>query len=87
MLGKVGASKAYLDATGVQSAWARQTRAALEEMAWQGTLANKGNDNFQRRWFATYVGLASTPAALERMSSLKRTLTSTLSLPWLASRA
>ncbi|MFC5481113.1 aminopeptidase N [Massilia suwonensis] len=70
VLGKVAAAKHYIDAMGLQTAWARQTRAALEEMAWNGTIASKGNENFQRRWFNTYLGLASTPAALERLSGI-----------------
>ena len=69
-LGKVGAAKNYLDAMGLESSWANQTRVALEEMAWNGVQANKGNDNFQRRWFSTYVGLASTPAALDRLAGI-----------------
>jgi aminopeptidase N len=70
VLGKVGAASHYLDAMGLQSAWAQQTRAALEEMAWNATLANKGNENFQRRWFNTYLGLARTPAALDRLAGI-----------------
>jgi aminopeptidase N len=70
ILGKVAASKEYLDLMGLRSAWATQAGAALEQMAWNGTLANQGNDNFQRRWFNTYLGLASTPAALERLAGI-----------------
>jgi aminopeptidase N len=70
VLGKVGAASHYLDAMGLQSTWAQQTRAALEEMAWNATLANKGNENFQRRWFNTYLGLARTPAALDRLAGI-----------------
>jgi aminopeptidase N len=70
VLGKVSMAAHYLDAMGLHSSWAQQTRAALEEMAWKGTLANKGNDNFQRRWFNTYLGLASTPAALDRLADI-----------------
>jgi len=81
VLGKVGMAAHYLDAMGLQSTWARQTRAALEDMAWNGTLANKGNDNFQRRWFNTYLGLASTPAALDRLAGI---LAGTVSVDGLA---
>jgi len=70
VLGKVAASKAYLDAMNLDTPWVRQTRAALEEMAWKGVLANKGNENFQRRWFSTWLGLASTPAAFERLKAI-----------------
>lgn len=70
VLGKVEASKAYLDAMNLGSAWERATRADLEQMAWQGVQANKGNENFQRRWFSTYLNLASTPAALDRLKGI-----------------
>lgn len=70
VLGKIGAARDYLDQMGTKSAWATQTRAALEEMAWNGVLAYKGNDNFQRRWFGSYVSLASTPAALDRLAGI-----------------
>jgi aminopeptidase N len=70
ILGKLAASKEYLDLMGLRSAWATQTGSALEQMAWNGTLASKGNDNFQRRWFNAYLGLASSPAALERLAGI-----------------
>ncbi|MDB5793462.1 MAG: aminopeptidase [Massilia sp.] len=70
VLGKVAHSKEYLDLMGVRSAWATQTRTALEEMAWNAAAASKGNDNFQRRWFDAYVNLSSTPAALERLAGI-----------------
>ncbi|MFC5458837.1 aminopeptidase N [Massilia niabensis] len=70
VLGKVALAREYLDLMGLKSAWARQTRAALEDMAWKGVLAYKGNDNFQRRWFSSVVSLASTPAALDRLAGI-----------------
>ncbi|MEN3276078.1 MAG: aminopeptidase [Massilia sp.] len=70
VLGKVAVARAYLDQMGTRSAWAAQTRSALEQMAWNGVLAYKGNDNFQRRWFGSYVSLASTPAALDRLAGI-----------------
>ncbi|GAB3458623.1 aminopeptidase N [Massilia terrae] len=70
VLGKAAGSKAYLDVMGIDNAWARQTRKALEDMAWNGTLASKGDDNFQRRWFGTYVGMASTPEGLARLAEI-----------------
>jgi aminopeptidase N len=74
VLGKVGYSKYYLDAMGLkdgpQRAYANKTGKALEDMAWQGVLANKGNDAFQRRWFGTYMGLASSPEALARLAGM-----------------
>ena len=70
VLGKAAVAKAYIDEMGIDNAWARQTRKALEEMAWNGTLASKGDDNFQRRWFGAYVGMASTPDALARLAAV-----------------
>jgi len=70
VLGKVGSSKAYLDAMGLDNAYTRQTTKALEDMAWNGVLAYKGNDNFQRRWFGTYLNLASSPEALARLAGM-----------------
>lgn len=70
VLGKVGMSKYYLDAMGLDNAWARQAGKALEDMAWNGVLAHKGQDAFQRRWFGTYLSLASSPEALARLAGM-----------------
>ncbi|RLM53108.1 aminopeptidase N, partial [Halobellus sp. Atlit-31R] len=69
-LGKVSQSKYYLSATGLDNAYTRKTGKALEDMAWQGVLAYKGNDNFQRRWFGTYMSVASSPEALARLAGM-----------------
>jgi aminopeptidase N len=74
VLGKVGSSKYYLDSMGLEEgplrAYAKQTGKALEDMAWKGVVAYKGNDNFQRRWFGTYLNLASSPEALARLAGM-----------------
>ena len=70
VLGKVTSSKSYLDAMGLNDAYARQAAKALEDMAWQGVVAYKGNDDFQRRWFGTYLSLASSPEALARLAGM-----------------
>lgn len=70
VLGKVASSKHYLDAINLDSAWSRDTARALEDMAWNGVLAHKGNDNFQRRWFGNYLNLASSEPALARLAAL-----------------
>ncbi|MFL6676661.1 MAG: aminopeptidase N, partial [Massilia sp.] len=70
VLGKVGASKRYLDAMGPDSAYARQATRELEQMAWNGVQSSKGDDNFQRRWFNQYVGMASSREALDRLASI-----------------
>jgi aminopeptidase N len=70
VLGKVAASRAYLDLMDTRSAWATRTRSELEDMAWNAAVASKGNDNFQRRWFDAYLNLASSTPALARLASL-----------------
>ena len=70
VVGKIVASKGYLDAMNLNDAYAKQTARALEDMAWQGVVAHKGNDNFQRRWFGTYLNLASSEEALARLAGL-----------------
>jgi aminopeptidase N len=70
VLGKVVNSKYYIDAMGLDTAWARQTKNALEDMAWKGVVGHKGNDSFQRRWFVTYMNLASSPEALARLAGM-----------------
>ena len=70
VVGKIVASKGYLDAMNLNDAYAKQTARALEDMAWQGVVAHKGNDNFQRRWFGAYLNLASSDEALARLAGL-----------------
>jgi aminopeptidase N len=70
VLGKVSESKAYLDAMNLDNAYTRQTTLALEKMAWDGVLANKGNADFQRRWFNQYLSVASSPDALTRLAGI-----------------
>jgi aminopeptidase N len=65
---KVRASKGYLEAQG-QSAYKTKVSAQLEQMAFKA--AQSATDkNFQRRWFSTYVGLASSPAALKQLADI-----------------
>jgi aminopeptidase N len=70
VLGKVAASKHYLDAFDPQGGYNRQATRQLADMAWKGVLANKGDDNFQRRWFNAYIGLATERQDLDRLASL-----------------
>ncbi len=70
VLGKVTTSKYYLDAMALDNAYSRETGKQLEDMAWNGVIAHKGNDNFQRRWFATYLSVASSPEALARLAGM-----------------
>jgi len=70
VLGKVGGAKRYLDLMDPQAAYAQAVTRQLEDMAWTSTLANKGDDNFQRRWLDTYIDVASSPEALRRLAAL-----------------
>jgi aminopeptidase N len=70
VLGKVVASKRYLGLMDPQAAYAQAVARQLEDMAWTATLANKGDDNFQRRWFGTYISVASSRDALDRLAAI-----------------
>jgi aminopeptidase N len=70
VLGKVGAAKSYLSAMDPNSAYAVQAGRQLEDMAWNAAVAAKGNDDFQRRWFGTYIAMASSRPALDRLAAL-----------------
>ncbi len=70
VLGKVVASKHYLDMMQLPGGYAAQATRQLEDMAWKGAVAAKGDDNFQRRWFGTYVGVASSREGLDRLAGL-----------------
>jgi len=70
VLGKVASSKHYLDTIDPKGSYNQQATRQLAGMAWGGVLANKGDDNFQRRWFNAYIGLASERSDLDRLASL-----------------
>jgi aminopeptidase N len=70
VLGKIAASKRYLDLMDPQAAYAQAVTRQLEDMAWTATVASKGDDNFQRRWFGAYITMASSPDALARLAAV-----------------
>jgi len=70
VLGKVAASKRYLDLMDPHAAYAQAVTRQLEDMARTAALASKGDDNFQRRWFGAYIALASSPEALNRLAAI-----------------
>jgi aminopeptidase N len=70
IIGKIESSNAYLARMRLDNAWSRQTHKALEDMAWNAAVASKGNDNFQRRWFNLYEGVATSPDALARLAGM-----------------
>jgi hypothetical protein len=64
VLGKVDSAKRYLDAS-IRTAPTRQAATRqLEDMAWSAPSKRTApTDNFQRRWFGTYLAVASSPGA------------------------
>ncbi len=69
--GKLRMAKAYLDEMGPEVAsYRNKVLPELEQMAYKASVAAQGDNNFQRRWFGTYLGLASTPAALEQLADI-----------------
>jgi aminopeptidase N len=75
---KLAASKGYLDAM-APSAYRSKVGLQLEQMAFTATRAAT-DSNFQRRWFSTYLNVASSPAALKQLASI---LDGTLVVPGL----
>ncbi|MYM70276.1 aminopeptidase N [Pseudoduganella sp. FT55W] len=75
---KIAASQNYLNAMG-PSAYRSKVGLKLEQMAFAATRAAT-DSNFQRRWFSTYLNLASSPAALKQLASI---LDGTLVVPGL----
>ena len=70
VLGKVVLSKNYLDRMHLDGPYTAQATRQLEQMTWNGAVAAKGDDNFQRRWFGTYLGVASSREGLDRLAGL-----------------
>jgi aminopeptidase N len=70
VLGKVVASKHYLDLMQLDGPYTAQATRQLEDMAWNAAVAAKGDDNFQRRWFGTYIGVAGSRQGLDRLAGL-----------------
>ncbi|MET0320167.1 MAG: aminopeptidase N, partial [Duganella sp.] len=71
IVGKVGQSISYLNKMGPSAAAYRgKVGVQLEQMAFKATVAASGDSNFQRRWFNTYIGLASSPAALKQLAGI-----------------
>ena len=52
------------------AAYTRKTTQAMEDQAWAGVQANKGDSNFLRRWFGHYLGMASSKGALDRLAAI-----------------
>jgi aminopeptidase N len=65
---KVREAKHYLDEMG-PSAYNTKVSAQLEQMAFAAT-QSATDKNFQRRWFSTYLGVASSPAALKQLAAI-----------------
>ncbi len=70
IVGKAFGVRGYLAKMMPDSAYARQTSIALEQMAWQGVLANKADSNFLRRWLGLYIGVASSKDAQDQLAAI-----------------
>ncbi|MRW93928.1 aminopeptidase N [Duganella sp. FT80W] len=68
ILEKVKASVGYLNLMG-DSAYKKQVTLQLEQMAFKAT-KSASDKNFQRRWFSTYLQVASSPAALKQLAAI-----------------
>jgi aminopeptidase N len=69
VLDKVRAGLGYLQKMAPDAAYTSRTVQALEKMAWQG-IADAKDENFRRRWLATYVDFAGSKPALDRLAGL-----------------
>lgn len=69
VLTNVRAGLGYLQKMAPDAAYTTSTVQALEKMAWQGIAAAK-DENFRRRWLATYVDFAGSKPALDRLAGL-----------------
>lgn len=70
VLGKVGAAKAYLDAMQAPPAYQAKMMTALQDMAWAGMAASKGDSNFTRRWFTVYQNAATDKKGQDTLASI-----------------
>jgi aminopeptidase N len=70
VLGMMSQSRRYIEMMQADPAYVRKTGDAMEEQAWAAVQANKGDSNFQRRWFGHYLGVASSKNALDRLAAL-----------------
>ena len=71
---KIAQSQQYLDkqvaGTPARAQYRARIGRQLEQMAFKATQAASGDSNFQRRWFGTYIGVASSPAALKQLAEI-----------------
>ncbi|GGC16581.1 aminopeptidase N [Pseudoduganella buxea] len=69
VLDKVEAGQAYLEKMAPRAAYTKKSAQALEKMAWQGVQTG-ADANFQRRWLTTYIEVADSKPALDRLAGL-----------------
>ena len=68
---KIALSNVYLEKMGpAAAAYRAQAGGQLERMAFAATNAASGDKNFQRRWFSTFVGVASSRTALGQLADI-----------------
>jgi aminopeptidase N len=69
-LGMISTSQYYLKAMQVDGAYTRKTTESMEDQAWAGVQAAKGDTNFVRRWFGHYMNVATSKSALDRLAAI-----------------
>jgi aminopeptidase N len=69
VLGKVHTGVNYLQTMAPNGAYTNKTLQALEKMAWQGVVDSR-DDSFRHRWLTTYVEVATSKPALDRLAGL-----------------
>ena len=71
IVAKIQSSVDYLDTMGQPAkVYRAKVGVQLERMAFAATQAASGDKNFQRRWFSTYLSVASSPAALAQLADI-----------------
>ncbi|NVE01591.1 aminopeptidase N [Massilia sp. BJB1822] len=70
VIAKVDKAQDYLNLMAPGSPYAQRTAAALEKLSWTQVLANKGNSNFQRRWFELHLDAVTSRPALARLAAM-----------------
>ena len=69
-LGYFALARGYLRAFAPGSDYERRMAAQMESVLWDGLQASRGDRDRALSWLDTYIGVASTPAALDRLEGL-----------------
>ena len=69
-LGYFALARGYLRAFAPGSDYERRMAAQMESVLWDGLQASRGDRDRALSWLDTYIGVASTPATLDRLEGL-----------------